>query len=207
MIRERELAELDAMLDATLQALLRRANAADNGDGMVAFDVGEADVEELWWMIEQARDPAGLARDDEAPISFEVGDADETHEGRIARLYRESAEKLDGLLSSLATPHVIETGEGPAYIRTRMGWLGDTRTETAPGVPASLLAAHVATTEASLTQSAHRMYVLAKIVSAAATIASAIAAPSGALMALPIAFKCVRDVHRRWSTSGADSIG
>jgi len=192
------------MLDDTLSALLRRADASSD-EGMVSFGVGARDtappvVEELWQMIECARGQ-GTGEDDEAMVSFGVG---EDGEGTLARIRRESSELVDGLLSALAKPYVIETGEGPTRIRTRVGWLGDTSTDFARGVSSEVIAAHVATTEASLSTSAHRLHMLVMVVIAAGKIATVIATPGGAVMALPIAYKCVREVYKRWSASSAD---
>lgn len=189
------------MLDATLAALTRRAEP--DADGMVSFGVGDvgatAEVDELWRMVESARRGEG---DGESMVSFGAGEPDE---GMLARARRKCSELINGLLSSLVHPHVIETGEGRARIRTRVGWLGDTSTYFESGVPQAELAAHVAALEASLTTSAHRMQLLAMVVTAASKIAAMIATPAGGVMALPIAYKCVRDIHQRWSASGAYS--
>lgn len=223
MIDERELGGLDAMLENTLDALLRRASAASGGDlAMVDFGVGEAsqapegippessaptEVEELWQLVEYAREPDRRALHDELPVGFAVGHAGPARTGRLTRLYHESAESLAGLLASVATPYVFETRDGSAHIRTHMGWLGTTRIETTPGVPPGLVSAHVAAAATSLTKAAHYAYLLTRVVSAAARIATAMTIPGGIPMALPIAYKCVVDVHRRWQSSIVDPIG
>lgn len=207
------LAELDAMLDATLGALARRADSKANDganegadEGMVSFGVEGASpepdpqIDELWQMIESARTGA-TDPDDDAMVSFGAGGSDE---GMLARIGRESSELVDGLLWSLANPHVIETGEGPTRVRTSVGWLGDTSTHIGRGVTPEVIAAHVAATEASLTTSAHRLRMLAMVVTAAGRISAVIATPGGGLMALPIAYKCVREVYQRWIASSTD---
>jgi hypothetical protein len=205
-----DLTELDAMLDATLTALIQLVEAGS--DGMASFGVGDGceplppEVEELYRMVELARGQSIGERtgEDEAALGFAVG---EDEHGMWARIRRESTEPFDGLLSVLASSHVIETGEGPTRIRTHVGWLGDTRTQLARGVTSELVAAHVSATQASLTQRAHRLHVLAMVLDAARRITEVIAAPSGAVIALPIAYKCVRAVHRRWIASNPDSRG
>jgi hypothetical protein len=197
-----DLAELDAMLEATLAALRRRAEP--DADCLVSFGVGDpgatTEVDELWRLVEHAR---GAGEDDgESLVSFGAGEHDE---GMLARAKRECSQLIDGLLSSLAHPHVIETGEGRTRIRTRVGWLGDTSTHVEAGAPPAELAAHVAALQASLATSAHRLRLLAMVVTAASKIAPLIATPAGAVIALPIAYKCVRDIHQRWSGSGAPS--
>lgn len=209
-----DLAELDAVLDTTLAALIRRAEVGTGADsGMVSFGVGEEggaatpEVEELWQMVALARGQGSGGRTgegtDEAMVSFEAGEGatSEGAAGMLARIRRESSELVTGLLSALIDPHVIETGEGPTRIRTRVGWLGDTSTALARGVTPQLVAAHVAATAAELDTSAERLHVLAMVLSTASKIAAVIAAPGGAVMALPIAYKCVREAHRRWSAS------
>jgi hypothetical protein len=201
-MRPADLAELDAMLETTLAALRRRAEP--DADGLVSFGVGDVgattEVDQLWRLVEHAR--GGGEDDGESMVSFGAGEHDE---GMLARAQRECSELIDGLLSSLAHPHVIETGEGRTRIRTRVGWLGDTSTHVESGAPSAELTAHVAALEASLTTSAHRMQLLAMVVTAASKIAAMIATPAGGVMALPIAYKCVQDIHQRWSASGADS--
>ena len=191
------------MLDDTLSALLRRADTGSDG-GMVSFgadDGGTAPpgLEELWQMIECVRERGsglGTDADEEAMVSFGVG---EDGDGMPARIRNESSELVDGLFSDLAKPYVIVTGEGPARIRTRVGWLGDASTELTRSVTSEVIAAHVAATETSLSTSAIRLRMLVMVVIAAGKIATMIATPAGAVMALPIAYKCVREVYQRWS--------
>lgn len=148
-----DLAELDAMLDATLDALGRRA-AVDADGGEVSFGVGD--------------DVGGLAR-------------------------------IEGLLAVFVDACVVETGEGSTRMRTRVGWRGDTISELPPGVTAAQVTAHVAATAAALEERARRLHGLAMVLGAAGRIAAMIAVPGGAVMALPLAYECVRDIHRRWN--------
>ncbi|MCA9709742.1 MAG: hypothetical protein KDK70_28140 [Myxococcales bacterium] len=158
-----DLAEFDAMLDATLATLARRA-AVDADGGEVSFGVGD-DV------------------------------------GGIVRVGRDVVERLEDLLSIFVDDQVIETGEGPLRIRSRVSWRGDTTSELPPGVTAAQVAAHVAATVAVLEERARRLHGLAMMLSTAGRIAGMFAVPGGAVMVLPIAYECVRDLHRRWSGS------
>lgn len=161
-----ELAELDAMLDATLAELGRRATAdMDAGEGAVSFGVGT--------------DDGG---------------------GRV-RVRGDAAARLEGLLASLIDDHVIETGAGAARMRTRVGWRGDTSSELPRGVTAVQVAAHLAATAAALEDRTRRLHELALVLSAAGRIAAMIAVPGGAVMALPLAYECVRSLRRRRSES------
>jgi len=108
---------------------------------------------------------------------------------------------LDGLLAVFVDACVIETGEGPTRMRTRVGWRGDTTSELSPGVTATQVAAHVAATAAALEERARRLHALAMVLSAAGRISAMMVVPGGAVMALPLAYECVRDIHRRWSRS------
>lgn len=156
-----DLAELDAMLDATLDALGRRA-AVDADGSEVSFGVG--------------------------------GDV-----GGLARVGRDAVTSIEGLLAVFVDACVVETGEGSTRMRTRVGWRGDTTSELPPGVTAAQVAAHVAATAAALEERARRLHGLAMVLGAASRIAAMIAVPGGAVMALPLAYECVRDIHRRWN--------
>lgn len=155
-----DLAVLDAMLDAELDALGRRAASDADGD----------------------------------EVSFGVGDV-----AGLVRAGRDAVARLEGLLAVFVDTCVIETGEGPTRMRTRVGWRGDATTELPCGVTAEQVAAHVAATAAALEERARRLHAVAMVLRAAGRIAGMLTVPGGALMALPLAYEHVRDVQRRWN--------
>jgi hypothetical protein len=156
-----DLTELDAMLDATLAELGRRA-ASDADGGEVSFGVGD-----------------GV--------------------GGLVRVGRDAVSRIEGLLAVFVDACEVETGEGPTRMRTRVGWRGDTTSELPPGVTATQVATHVAATAAALEERARRLHALAMVLGAAGRIAGMMAVPGGAVMALPLAYEHVRDIHRRWN--------
>jgi hypothetical protein len=187
------LAELDAMLDARLSALARRAATGD-----VSFSSPGAPVdphtEALWRLVEHAR-----GEDDEV-VSF---DAEAAPEGLLARAGRELSALVADTLRDASQQAVIDTGPGPR-LRTRVGWGGDAVTVVGPGASAAEVSAHTAALAGALSSSAHRLRILTMVAVAAGKIAAIIAVPGAAVTALPIAYRCVRDVYEQWRASGAN---
>ena len=196
--------QLNAMLDATLGALVRRARADAEGEAYVSFcagdDPAESEADVLWRLVERARgDEAREAR----PLSFDAagaenGQKDGQKNGLLARAQRECTQLIGQVLGTLSHPIVVDTGEGGARIRTHVGWTGDVDTHLAREVTTAEVAAHAAAMEASLAASGRQLRMLTMIMAAASRIAAVIATPGAAVMALPIAYRCVRDLVEQW---------
>jgi hypothetical protein len=182
---------LDAMVDARLVALERRAT-----EGAVSFSfdgpAGDPELEHLWQMVEHARG------DGDEPVSF-AGDADEApaSEGLVARVARE----LMGIVRDASQQAVVSR----PHVRTRVGWTGTVVTHAAPGLTAAEVEAHAAEVAAAVETSAHRLRLVSLVLVAAGKIAALIAVPGAAVTALPIAYRCVRDVYEQWRASSAHS--
>ena len=185
---------LDGMLDARLDALMRRARAEDDVSFGAGGDGADPATESLWRLVEQAQ-PGG------EPLSF---DPDAGEPGPLARARRECAQLADAVLRDLAHPVVVETGPDRPRIRTQIGWTGDADTRVAPHASVAEVTAHAVAVEASVRASTRRLRLLTMIVTAAGTIAAMLVAPGAAAMALPIAYRCVRDVYEQWSASTPD---
>lgn len=192
--------QLNAMLDLTLGALARRARADADGEAYISFcagdDPAESGADVLWRLVERARgDDAREAR----PSSFDAaGVEDGQKDGLLARAQRECTQLIGQVLGTLSHPIVVDTGEGGARIRTHVGWTGDVDTHLAREVTTAEVAAHAAAMEASLAASGRQLRMLTMIMAAASRIAAVIATPGAAVMALPIAYRCVRDLVDQW---------
>ena len=77
--------------------------------------------------------------------------------------------------------------------------LGDTICCVAPGTPRERVLVHDAAVRAAVTASVGRIRLLVTIAGAAGKIATMIATPGAAVMALPVAYKCVRDMYEQWT--------
>lgn len=208
--------DLEAMLEARLAALARRDG---EGDGEVSFAVegsADAEVEALWQMLQRARQQG------EEAVAFDV-DAS-ARAGRLAREQGEHAQVLSRMMERLSHPIIVETREAHAHIKTTVGWTGDMATYvargttqarsapagsapagSAPAERAPEIVAHEAALEASLVTNLRRLRLLTLVLIAAGKIAAMIATPSAALRALPIAYKCVRDIYQQWAEQSADT--
>ena len=82
--------------------------------------------------------------------------------------------------------------------RTRIGWTGDTICCVAPGTPRERVLVHDAALRAAVAVSVGRIRLLVTIAGAAGKITAMIATPGAAVMALPVAYKCVRDMYEQW---------
>ncbi|MCB9752323.1 MAG: hypothetical protein H6713_20405 [Myxococcales bacterium] len=191
-----ELVQLDALLDARLTALARRGE-----DGLVAFAVDERDaaLDELMTLIT-------LARGDERGMAvFDAGGAERREPGgagRLARLQREFRAFVTRALRGVSRLAVVESGEEAARVRTRVGWTGDLETVVGPDVSAELLRAHASAVARALATTLLRVRLLTMMTSAAGKIAALLVTPGAAVMALPIAYRCVRDVYTQWRERG-----
>ncbi|MEM9456888.1 MAG: hypothetical protein AAGF11_22105 [Myxococcota bacterium] len=201
-----EFARLDAMLDATLGALARRARADTDAEANLSFSTGgdpaEAEADVLWSLIERTREEQERR---EQPLSFDAmgaheGQADgQADDGLLARAQRECSQLMGQVLGTLSHPIVVETGQGHARIHTRVGWTGDMDTHLAGGTTRAEIVAHAAAMEASLAASGRQLRLLTMLLVASSRIAAVIATPGAAIVALPIAYRCVRDLVEQWS--------
>lgn len=191
-------AALDARVDARIDELVRRASASEEGDdGDVSFGLGAGEAEpddELWALVRLARGEI----DDDEELSFAVGDVGE--EGRLDRARRELSELVDRVMESLTSLAVVDTSHGSSRAKTRVGWTGDVTTFVAPGTSPEVVRAHAATVEASLNRSMLRLRLFTSITAAAGRLAAVLTTPASAVMALPIAYRCVRDVYEQLSS-------
>lgn len=198
MSRHAEFAELDAIVDARLSALARRARAEADAD--VSFTTsGEAsstEPDELWRLIALARN-----QDDQQFQSFTTDPPDA---GQEDQALHGCSQLLQRALGTLIYGHYVETGEGASRIRTQIDWTGDMNTYLLPGVSPTDQAAHAAAMEDALAKSIRLVRLSAIILIAAGRIAALIATPGAALAALPIAYRCVRDIYDQWNTSNPD---
>lgn len=99
---------------------------------------------------------------------------------------------------------------GPADVRSehaasRVQLDGDARTALAPDITPEAARAHALAVAAALAAAARRLRLLAAVTTAAAAIAALITAPGAGLVALPIAYRCVRDVYDPPRAPGPDN--
>jgi hypothetical protein len=181
-----ELLALDAMLTARLDALTRHADVSF----ALESEPVDPQISELLRLVERAR------AEGEA-VSFALEGDDE---GVLARARRECEALLHDVVQRASHPLTVESGAGHPRIRTRMGWTGDITTFVAPDASHATLAAHAVVMQATLATSLHRLRLLTMIVTATGKIATMIATPGAAVLALPIAYRCVREVYEQWST-------
>lgn len=190
---------LDAMLDARLQALERRASAN------VSFAVGggsdDPGVDALWQLVEHARGMGDAPASVDVSFDLQGDDQPRPPDGLLARASHELSALVRAVLRDASQQALVET-EG--RLRTRVGWTGDAWTQVVPGVSAAEVAAHVAAVEAAVTASARRLRIVTLVASTAGKIAVLIAAPQAAVLALPIAYRCVRDVYEQWRALGRE---
>ncbi|MCA9651360.1 MAG: hypothetical protein H6712_10705 [Myxococcales bacterium] len=177
------LAELDQHLDARLDSLRRRAEA---GDALSFAAPGTAEDDELWELVRIANG------DDTESLSFAAGE-----EGRLARARRELQELLERAVDSVTQLAVTDSRAGSSRAHTRVGWTGTITTHVDGGAPAALLRAHAAAVEGAVSRSLLRLELLTRIAVAAGRIARLLTNPGSAVMALPIAYRCVRDLYDR----------
>jgi len=180
------------MLDARLAALERRAV------GDVSFDSAgpgaDPATEALWRLVEHARG------EDDEPVSF---DAESFSGGLLARASHELSALVADVLRDASQQAVVETGAGPR-LRTRVGWMGDAVTVVGPAISTAEIDAHAVALAAALSASARRLRLLTLVAVAASKIATIIAVPGAAVTALPIAYRCVREVYELWRASHAN---
>lgn len=98
---------------------------------------------------------------------------------------------------------VVDTRmDGRVRLSTRIGWTGDTTSVLAGDVGAAELHAHGLALGAAVRSCTRRIALLVATASAARKIMTLIASPAGAAMALPIAYRFVRDIDQQWDSGG-----
>lgn len=176
-----DFADLDARIDARLAALTRRA-----GSGMSFASDPDDPGDDLAQLLDLARTPGG----DATGVLHFAADGDDG--GSLARARRECAAFFRDVWRELSSLAVVRTGE-VAY--SRVGWTGDATTALARDIAPAEAAAHAAAVDTALRSCLHRLRLLTTIAAAASRIAALIATPGAGVMALPVAYRCVRDVY------------
>lgn len=98
---------------------------------------------------------------------------------------------------------VVDTRtDGRVRLSTRIGWTGDTISVSGGEVGAAELHAHGLALAAAVRSCTRRIALLATTASAARKIMTLIPSPAGAAMALPVAYKFVRDIYQQWDSEG-----
>ena len=179
-----DFAEFEGRVDAVLAA------AVDQVAGGLSFAAPvDPEVASLSDLIASAR-----AADDETALHFSAGS------GLFGDLRREFAEFVAGVWRDLTHLAIVDTAAGERVAcHTRIGWTGDTICCVAPGTPRERVLVHDAAVRAAVTASVGRIRLLVTIAGAAGKIATMIATPGAAVMALPVAYKCVRDMYEQWT--------
>ncbi len=179
-----DFADFEGRVDAVLAAAVDHA-----AGGGLSFDAPvDPEVASLADLIASAR-----AADDEAALHFSAGG------GLFDDLRREFNAFVAGVWRDLTHLAVVDTAAGERVeCHTRIGWTGDTTCFVAPGTPRERVLVHDAAVRAAVTVSVGRIRLLVTIAGAAGKIAAMIATPGAAVMALPVAYKCVRDLYEQW---------
>lgn len=179
-----DFADFEGRVDAVLAAAVDHA-----AGGGLSFDAPvDPEVASLADLIASAR-----AADDETALHFSTGG------GLFDDLRREFNAFVAGVWRDLSHLAVVDTTAGERVeCHTRIGWTGDTICCVAPGTPRERVLVHDAAVRAAVAVSVGRMRLLVTIAGAAGKIAAMIATPGAAVMALPVAYKCVRDMYEQW---------
>jgi len=180
-----EFTAIDARIDAVLAALARR----QSGDVSFAAPADPA-ADELAALIASADDP-------NADLQFS-SDADS---GLFAGLQAEFAEFTRTLWRELTHLAIVETRGDRGALRTSIGWTGDTTCEIAGTVDPARAHAHAVAVTVAVAGFTRRLRLLTTLATAAGKIAAMVATPGGALAALPVAYKCTRDLYDLWNTT------
>ncbi len=187
-------ARFDAMLHEQLEGLARRAERV--GSYSVEPEPEPEPVtgslEDLWQLVELAR------VEDETAVEFAPSEG----EGLLASARRECAQFLRATLEKVTSAASVRSEAG---VHTRIGWAGDATTLVRHGLSEAEVDRHLTAVQASVTRSGERLRVLTAIVTAAGRIAAIIATPTAAVTALPVAYRCVKDVWNKWRASQSEA--
>lgn len=175
-----DFAAVERRVDAILADLAR----ADGG--AVSFAAADPEVADLADLLAEARgEPTAL--------HFSGG-------GRLAALQGEFAGFVRRVWRELTHLAIVDTrSAGRVVVHTRVGWAGDSVCVVARDAGRERLQAHAAAVEAAVHGFGRRLRLLATIAATAGKISVMLASPAAAFMALPVAYKCVRDVYEQWT--------
>lgn len=178
-----------AAFEGRVDAVLAAAAGHAAGGGL-SFDAPVApEVASLTDLIACAR-----AADGETALHFSAGG------GLLDDLRREFNAFVASVWRELIHLAVVDSVAGDRVeCHTRIGWSGDTIRFVAPGTSRERVQAHDAAVRVAVATSVGRVRLLVMIAAAAAKIAAMIATPGAAVMALPVAYKCVRDMYEQWT--------
>ncbi len=178
----------DAMLEARLDALAVRAARGSS------FSTGVMDeVDPVWHLVELAR-----AQDDGRDEMFSFDDADA---GLWDTARQECADFLERALELISHPASVRSPELGTRIHTNVSWTGDTTTLVQTRVSSAQIEAHMTRVGHAIERSHRLLRMLTSILVAAGRIAVIIATPAGAARAVPIAYRCVKEVWKQWQSS------
>jgi hypothetical protein len=181
-----EFAAIDARVDAVLAALARR----QSGDELSFAAPADPAADELAALIAAADDP-------NADLQFSTDEGG----GLFAGLQAEFAEFTRVLWRELTHLAIVETRGDRGALRTSIGWTGDTTCMIAGTVEPARARAHAVAVAVAVAGFTRRLRLLTTLATAAGKIAALVATPGGALAALPVAYKCTRDLYDQWNTT------
>lgn len=183
-----EFAAIDARVDAVVAALARQQT------GEVSFAApADPDVAALADLIAGADDPLSAMQ-----FSSDPGGG-----GPLADLQAEFAAFTRKIWRELTHLALVETRDRDVVLRTSVGWTGDTTCVIAGRVDPARAHAHALAVAAAVAGFTRRLRLLTTLATAAGKIAAMVATPAGALAALPVAYKCARDVYEQFKTPRA----
>jgi len=186
---------LDARVEARLSALARRS------DGGISFGAGDEPdgVADLARLLDLAR---GAGHDEDVALNFAAADA--ALEGPLARARRECAAFLRQIWREVTSLALVRTGE---LASTRVTWTGNATLVIASSASAQDLGRHHAAVAAALRSASDRLRLVTMIAAAASKIAAMIAVPGAGVAALPVAYRCVRDVYDELRAQASERRG
>lgn len=184
-------ARFDAMLSEQLDGLAQRAAVGTSYS--LAEEPAPDSLDALYQLVELAR-----MEEEGDVVSFDAPE----REGLLASARRECAQFLRTTLDAVTSAANVRSG---TRVHTRVGWAGSANTLVVSGVSEAEVASHMAAVQTSLTRSGERLRVLTAIVTAASRIAAIIATPTAAVTALPVAYRCVKDVWNKWRASQSEA--
>jgi hypothetical protein len=200
---EARLAREEAALDAARRALEEAAGRMDalaGSAGLPSFAAGPggAPGPEAELLALLAATPGGQRA---GAVSFAPGE----RFGAWADAERELRELLDTLLRSIAHAAWVETRVGGELAaQSAVGWTGDTASALREGIDLARAALHGRALDLALRRRQIWMRAFAVAAEGAAKLAVLIAAPGGAVLALPAALKYVRALLEPLQTFRAD---
>lgn len=180
-----DLADFKRRVDAALAAYLGQTG------GEMAYSV-PTPLAHLIDLVRAADDPQPGAHTTDTPAADTLADLRRDFAAFTREAWRE--------WTHLA---VVDTRmDGRAQLSTRIGWTGDTISVSGGEVGAAELHTHGLALAAAVRSCTRRIALLATTASAARKIMTLIPSPAGAAMALPIAYKFVRDIYQQWDSGG-----